>query len=710
MSNFKIIGPENPEIGKEIIYKTSISNFPASLPGQINPVATNPFTEQVKWSIYILEYGKWILKEKNNKTGPTANYTFTAVSLKRKGIRIVALLGNEKATLDIKPLDTIERKIVKVELCDALGNLQTKPFAYSQTVLARVHCLNLDNCAVHVTLWEDDAPGAGHNEINKNNKAITKSELVSNGIADVKFKLAPDFAKMADAQLAKGDKSEGKTHEYYVTAEIFRQETKSSNNINVTNPNNKTADTKAKATPQKPVTKPVAAKPTPPAAKKGQSKKEEKGVPKTDSGTIYDWAESMLKAMPTILPDPIEIVNSLAKLFTPDKKEEKKGEKNSVCECEARVRAFMRMLRKGEGTQGESGYTKQFGGGSFSDMSNHPQEIIHSGNYYSSAAGAYQIMGYTYYWLNGEKLNSKNKKAGVYEKDHDYIKRYNIKDFKNESQDKLCLIILKHKRKGSIDLIIKNEIKEALEKYGSYEWASLPPGRYGQPTQTMDGALKEYDRCLKEELAGKTNLYLQKGFLKEFGYNCCSDSKSDDSANCKSCKKIHIDLTDKVKWQSQYDSKWGNKLAQDKACKKTCDDILIKNGLKATSLSRLFQTAIENDAHTKLIVDTGVSKKGVEYLDSELEKGNPVQVGVDHDLNYKINNNADHSTDHFIVIIGRGCDEGKIYYSFYDVGTSFEKKGASDSNRLYLDISDNSLKGKTVYNGNFYTVTQIRKN
>lgn len=145
-----------------------------------------------------------------------------------------------------------------------------------------------------------------------------------------------------------------------------------------------------------------------------------------------------------------------------------KDNKNGVCEAEARVRAFMRMLRRGEGTQGEIGYKKQCGGNTFSDMSNHPQKIIHSGNYYSSAAGAYQIMGYTYYWLNGEKLDSNNKKAGVYEKEHDYIKKYNIKDFEPESQDKLCLIIFKHKRAGSLNLIIKNDIKKALEKFGSY--------------------------------------------------------------------------------------------------------------------------------------------------------------------------------------------------------------------------------------------------
>lgn len=226
----------------------------------------------------------------------------------------------------------------------------------------------------------------------------------------------------------------------------------------------------------------------------------------------------------------------------------------------------------------------------------------------------------------------------------------------------------------------------------------------------MYGALEEYEKCLKEELIGQTNLYLKKGFLKEFGYNCCNDNKPQEVLNCNSCGKKHVDLREKVIWQTQFDSKWRNSIAQNSACKKTCDDILINSGLTATSVSRLFQTAIENDTHTQLIINTDIAKKGIIYLDSELEKGNPVQVGVDHDLNYKINDNSDHSTDHFIVIIGRGCDGGKIYYSFYDVSTRFEIKGASNNNRLYLDNSDNSLKGTTVYNGNFYTVTQIRKN
>ncbi|MEP7095348.1 MAG: hypothetical protein ABI793_14900 [Flavobacterium sp.] len=415
----------------------------------------------------------------------------------------------------------------------------------------------------------------------------------------------------------------------------------------------------------------------------------------------------------------------------------KKENKNGVCENEARVRAFMRMLRVGEATgeliksydkkqkevvyvshDFQQGYSTAFGGNKISDLSTHPMKNYGG----SSAAGAYQIMGYTYAWLGGSKLEWTGtyfKVLDIYETEHDYRKNYNIKDYQPESQDKLCLIIMKHKQKGLLDLIIDGQIEKAIRNQGSGEWASLPHigdnSRYDfngkpQPATPMKVCMEHYNKFLKEELDGVSNLHLKKGFLKElFNYKCC-DVKTDGVIKCKSCGKDHIDLRDKVKWQTQFDSKWGNYNAQSSACKKTCDDILIKSGLTATSLDRLFQTAIENDTHTKLIIDSEISKKGIIYLDSELEKGNPVQVGVDHDLNYKIDNNKDHSTDHFIVIVGRGCDNNKIFYTFYDVGTSFEEKGASDNNRLYLDTSDNSIKGKTVYNNNLYTVTQIRKN
>ncbi|MDR2917524.1 MAG: glycoside hydrolase family 104 protein [Tannerella sp.] len=144
--------------------------------------------------------------------------------------------------------------------------------------------------------------------------------------------------------------------------------------------------------------------------------------------------------------------------------------KQIKCVCEERVRAFMRMLRIGEGTDTETGYTTAFGKNKITDLNKHPEKDYGG----STAAGAYQIMRYVYWWLNGEKLTDKYKKAGIYEESHDYMKKYNITDFRQESQDKLCIIIMKHKRPGLLDLIKKGEIEKAIRSIASLEWANLP--------------------------------------------------------------------------------------------------------------------------------------------------------------------------------------------------------------------------------------------
>jgi len=48
--------------------------------------------------------------------------------------------------------------------------------------------------------------------------------------------------------------------------------------------------------------------------------------------------------------------------------------------------------------------------------------------------------------------------------------------------------------------------------------------------------------------------------------------------------------------------------------------------------------------------------------------GHPVLVGVDH-TNFRENAyNTDKTTDHFIVIIGRGYQKDKAYYLFMRLG------------------------------------------
>lgn len=175
---------------------------------------------------------------------------------------------------------------------------------------------------------------------------------------------------------------------------------------------------------------------------------------------------------------------------------------------EARVRAFMRMIRVCEGTTGEQGYERLFGGESFikdyhKTFATHPQIKITRTNkktgkvYISSAVGAYQVMGYT--WEDRSTAFWRGQ--------------YGIADFSPESQDLLCVVILKEKvRDNALNMITQGNVKEAIENSCSYEWASLPPGRHGQPIKSLSECLRVYDDFLKEELEGESNLHIKMGF------------------------------------------------------------------------------------------------------------------------------------------------------------------------------------------------------
>ena len=229
---------------------------------------------------------------------------------------------------------------------------------------------------------------------------------------------------------------------------------------------------------------------------------------------------------------------------------EKKLNENSEFEYEAKVRAFLRMLRKGEGTKGDKGYKMLFGRKDFTkspynkSMETHPKIDMPFGKTTSSAAGAYQIMGYTFDDM--KKLREK----------------YNVESFDEESQDKLCLIILKHnyvqdradsfyspkyyrdKEKKVRDIVRENKAKEWRKRFkgqngdiikmiieddikraslvSSLCWASLPDSPYGQQksSYTFENVKELYDKYLDEELNENQEFktYLKKGFLKEFGY------------------------------------------------------------------------------------------------------------------------------------------------------------------------------------------------
>ncbi|WP_281631991.1 L,D-transpeptidase family protein [Flavobacterium luteolum] len=270
MSDFKIIGNPDPVVGKEEFY--SVNTFlPNVLPFQ-NPVSSNSFEQPVKWEIYILENGRWRKTKENDKTGKRISYTFLQKSLNRKGIRILARRGQDVARLNVTTHPAEKPKIESIELLDKNGQKPAKPLSYGQTLKARAHCLHMEKQKVYVTLWEDDATGAGHNKANEKNLIQTLSGVVANGKADVDFLLRPSFAKIANRS-----KDEGNIHEYYVTVD-FNKEKIASNNVNVHDLEAPVAPYKATTTPKE------AEKPSNPTKK--DSPKQDASGAKKEKGRI----------------------------------------------------------------------------------------------------------------------------------------------------------------------------------------------------------------------------------------------------------------------------------------------------------------------------------------------------------------------------------------------------------------------------------------
>jgi muramidase (phage lysozyme) len=125
------------------------------------------------------------------------------------------------------------------------------------------------------------------------------------------------------------------------------------------------------------------------------------------------------------------------------------------------VQAFLRVIRKGEGTADQGGYSRLFGGQQFSSFADHPRIKVTRGNLTSSAAGAYQFLANTWDEMRAS---------------------YNLPDFSPASQDIACVGLIK--RRGALADVIAGRFAVAVKKC-ALEWASLPGSPYGQPTQSM---------------------------------------------------------------------------------------------------------------------------------------------------------------------------------------------------------------------------------
>jgi len=125
------------------------------------------------------------------------------------------------------------------------------------------------------------------------------------------------------------------------------------------------------------------------------------------------------------------------------------------------VQAFLRVIRRGEGTADEGGYKRLFGGGTFSSFADHPRTVVAKSGYRSSAAGAYQAMTST--WDETAKIMG-------------------LPDFSPASQD--LFAVGRIAARGALADVIAGRLETAISRCAN-EWASLPGSPYGQPVISM---------------------------------------------------------------------------------------------------------------------------------------------------------------------------------------------------------------------------------
>lgn len=132
------------------------------------------------------------------------------------------------------------------------------------------------------------------------------------------------------------------------------------------------------------------------------------------------------------------------------------------------VQAFLRVIRRGEGTSDENGYRRLFGGELFDNFAVHPNKTVTKSGYTSTAAGAFQFLFSTW---------------------RETADRMALTDFTPASQTRGA--VGRIAARGALDDVKAGRFETAIRKCAK-EWASLPFSPYGQPTLTLATAVSVY--------------------------------------------------------------------------------------------------------------------------------------------------------------------------------------------------------------------------
>jgi hypothetical protein len=276
----KITGNQSPMVGEKQIY--SIESWYPDTP----LIERNP--QNVTWELF-KKRKNGIFTTTNIKKKGIGEFTFGEIAQKHTYLLEAYLYAPEGKGIIINPQPSKIPKINKVELFYLNGN-KGQVFSFTEKFIAKAYCVNLEGKELKFTLWEDDEKGSGHSE--KNLIVETKKAKVdSKGVAKVDFQLTK-----ALIQKAQSGEADARELEFYVTVEYYAHKKHATENIHIKNP-----EVKKKA-PKSPQNSKISKAPNSPASKKGESKKEEKGI--LDSveeslrkiANLFDWGETRGKA------------------------------------------------------------------------------------------------------------------------------------------------------------------------------------------------------------------------------------------------------------------------------------------------------------------------------------------------------------------------------------------------------------------------------
>lgn len=296
---YKISGNTQPKVGETVTY-TIDEWYPATPKEKRNPAL-------VTWQLFKKVNGSFVpttIKKKG-----ISSFTFQNKAYQNT-YRIEAYLhepeGKAPMAIEIQPQQSDVPRINGIQLKYA-NNTPGSVFNFTEKLIAEAQCTGLEGKYLTFLLWEDDAKDSGHNT--KNLQIDSKKEKVISGTAKAEFILTSALMKKA----IQGE-TNVKQLEFYVTVEYYENKKHASNNVNINTPQ------EIYIPPKKPQPKPAPPTSQPkaegsPAAQKGQSQKEQKGIIETTTEVIsgvvseigkriYDWAEAKGTAKKDQKPAP----------------------------------------------------------------------------------------------------------------------------------------------------------------------------------------------------------------------------------------------------------------------------------------------------------------------------------------------------------------------------------------------------------------------